>query len=360
MDDQPTLEQLLHQLTEGDMHTSIAAHIQLMKLGEPAVEPLISIVQNPEKKELWWLAADALGHMGDRRAIEPLIDLLKNPLSFDAILARKYTVWALAKLPDPKAVDVLIEMLHEVNSIVDDGVIEYEPDIETISAAISALTEIGDLRALQPILDRFLEDDHYWEDGEFLRDWGEPAFNLLLEMLKSDNPTKRDVAAGLVGELGNLDAVEPLLETLKTDEDGEVRSSAAYALGRLGDSRAFDELLNALNDSNKHIRLSALYGLAGLQDKRAVEPLLEMLQTYDDQEVRQGVIYTLGQLRDSRTFNVLVNALDDPKNYIRGLAVEGLAGLKDKRAIESLTQIMNGTVPDLAQKAKYALEMFKE
>jgi len=51
----------------------------LGRIGEPAVEPLIWVLNNPD----WGVresetATEALGRIGDRRAVEPLIRVLSN------------------------------------------------------------------------------------------------------------------------------------------------------------------------------------------------------------------------------------------------------------------------------------------
>ena len=46
-------------------------------------------------------------------------------------------------------------------------------------------------------------------------------------------------------------------------EDWRVRSAAALALGRIGDARAVEPLIAALNDQDRHVRWEAADGLAG-------------------------------------------------------------------------------------------------
>ena len=48
-----------------------------MKIGEPAVEPLIEALKDKDQ-DVRWEAALALGNIGDERAVEPLIEALKD------------------------------------------------------------------------------------------------------------------------------------------------------------------------------------------------------------------------------------------------------------------------------------------
>ncbi|MBI5669152.1 MAG: HEAT repeat domain-containing protein [Chloroflexi bacterium] len=278
-----TLSELIDKLVAGELVEQIEARTALTKLGSAAVEPLIQLLQNSQYIYSWWLVAAILGNVGDKRVVEPLTELLKNPASFDAGLARKYTAWALGKLKDPRAVDELIKVLHDrIHDDSEDDYVVDEPDVETIEAAIWALTEIGDLQAIEPIIQRLLEGD-YWQEGEFLAKWGEPALKLLLDALNNDDDSIRGYAASLLGEMGDSRAVEPLINLLQNDRSDRVRHHAAYGLGELRDPRAYDALLTALNDSYEQTRVYAAMGLGHLKDRRALDALKKA--AHDEQSV---------------------------------------------------------------------------
>ena len=75
-------------------------------------------------------AAHALGRLGDRDAVDPLI----TSLSDDNLYVRKAAVEALAMLGDWKAVDSILERLTDT-------------DLYVRQAAASALGELGEMRA---------------------------------------------------------------------------------------------------------------------------------------------------------------------------------------------------------------------
>ena len=76
-------------------------------------------------------------------------------------------------------------------------------------------------------------------------DGGEPEqdddtghrFAHYLRMLLDENPGNRWKAADSLGRLGDSRATEPLIDAL-WDEDAYVRKKAAWALGSIGDPRA--------------------------------------------------------------------------------------------------------------------------
>ena len=81
---------------------------ELIRLGEPSVEPLIQALKDEE----WgarYRAAEALGEIGDARVVEPLIQALKdeNPD------VRMRTARALGKIGDERAVEPLIQALKD-------------------------------------------------------------------------------------------------------------------------------------------------------------------------------------------------------------------------------------------------------
>ncbi len=147
----------------------------------------------------------------------------------------------------------------------------------------------------------------------------------------------REVRRGAVEALrqfGDLRAVEPLIAALK-DSDETVRVIAAEALPQFGDSRAVEPLIAALRDSSKVVRRIAVEALGKLADSRAVEPLIAALEdSYE--EVRQDAVKTLGQLGDVRAVEPLIAALKDSDKKVQREAAEALGQLGDVRAVEPL------------------------
>ena len=73
----------------------------------------------------------------------------------------------------------------------------------------------------------------------------------------------KEVAALSLGEIGDSQAVEPLINALG-DENWEVRSSAAKALGKIGNDRAVEQLINLLRDKNENVRWHAVQALEAI------------------------------------------------------------------------------------------------
>jgi len=143
-----------------------------------------------------------------------------------------------------------------------------------------------------------------------------------LARLHDTDAYERQRAAIALGNLGNTEAVEPLMNALK-DEDDFVRNFASKSLGDLGDSRAVDALIQAMNDENLLVRRSAVIALGNLGSSKAVDPLIKTSKNGDD-IVRRAAIEALGNLGDARGIETLIEALRDEDIYVRNGAAEAL------------------------------------
>lgn len=75
-----------------------------------------------------------------------------------------------------------------------------------------------------------------------------------------DQQGVQEVAALALGEIGDSRAVKPLINALG-DDNWEVRSSVAKALGKIGDDRAIQPLIEMLQDRSENVRWHAVQAL---------------------------------------------------------------------------------------------------
>ena len=97
--------------------------------------------------------------------------------------------------------------------------------------------------------------------------------------------------------------------------------------------RTFDELMEVLKDQevSSFSRRSAIADLGRLGDERACEPLVSALQD-EDQYVRREVAKALGELGSPAAVVPLVEALGDPEEYVRRNVIVALGLVGDARA----------------------------
>ena len=135
---------------------------------------------------------------------------------------------------------------------------------------------------------------------------GEPAVEPLIKALKDANSEIRQRAANALGFLGDIRAVEPLIEVL--NDTTIIQSNAAGALGKIGDARAVEPLIEILTDEDKTVRLDAA-GALGKIGEPAVEPLIEVLRS-ESSKVREIVADTLIKIGDAIAVEPLIEILN--------------------------------------------------
>jgi len=190
---------------------------QLVAVGDPAVEPLLSLLEG-EDQELRALAAEALEDLPAARAIPALCAALSDP--DDNLRSRAYQ--ALAAIGTPEVVGPLVPLLDDPEAYIRVGV-------------LGALASLG----VEDVLDRapeFLADPERWVRGSAVDALGalgsETAIPLLGERLADESDWVRREAVIALLRIGSP-AARPGLERALSDQDFEVRLYAAEALKRL-------------------------------------------------------------------------------------------------------------------------------
>ena len=173
-----------------------------------AVVPLINVLSDGDQY-VRRASVVALGQIGDTRAVEPLLEALKDPT--DDVC--KAAAVALGQIKDDSTLDALIAKLPTVDENV-----------------VLALDEIG----WKPGRDE--ASVWYWlvkGDVEKCVAIGAGAVDILITALNVSDEKTNIIAAQALEELGDLRAVEPLIIAL----DGPAAESAARALASLYKSR---------------------------------------------------------------------------------------------------------------------------
>jgi HEAT repeat protein len=201
-------------------------------------------------------------------------------------------------------------------------------------------------------LDEESEEEAIWECVTVLHARGtREVFEAARELARDDEPEARELAADILGQLGQPDHTFPdecantLLKMIQDEEDPGVLQSIAVALGYLHDPRAITPLAALAGHEDPEVREGVAMGLLGYEEAPAVNALLQMIED-ESEEVRNWVAYGLGSeiaLDTPEIRNALIGRLDDESGEVREEAMVGLAKRGDIRVIPAIQDELETT-----------------
>lgn len=144
---------------------------------------------------------------------------------------------------------------------------------------------------------------------KILNKTGVKAVNPLIDRLEKDpNPDVHDAIVRTLGDIGDERAVEPLLRCLREDQEINVRR-CGRAIARIGDKKSVTSLIQILKDGNlqserREAAAEALGIIGGkIKDKSIEEALIEALE--DSDNLVDTIIEALGKVGSEKALNAL-------------------------------------------------------
>ncbi len=225
--DADACKQLISLLATAENDINSRVYPAVLEAGERIVPYLLENIETTDRIRREHVIA-ALGTLKVRAAIPAIGRVLGNPG-----LERRYVAaWALGEIGDPAGVPPLVQALSDANG-------------EVRRYAVKALIRLNRL-----------------------------AVPLLLDFLPSASPIGESGAVRALGDIGDLRALEPLLARVK----GPARQDIFLALGKLKDPRAEAALITGLADADWQIRMNAAMALGPLAGPRAQTALEKTLE----------------------------------------------------------------------------------
>jgi HEAT repeat protein len=115
-----------------------------------------------------------------------------------------------------------------------------------------------------------------------------------------------------VSSLPKTDGIYRIIEKSMADRDPEERISAITDLGNSRDPRAVQSLIDCCRDRDPGIRLHAIEGLQSLRSGRSVEVLIERLRDKTElYETRKRAVMALAAIRSTGAIQELKNRVVD-------------------------------------------------
>jgi len=368
------VKRLIAQLSDSTRRDNAAR--ELIKLGADSVPPLIDALQTQDPGLILYyqhilarissatlpltkaLAAahpitrgrvvEIFGISKDRLAIPALLDALKG----EFFTVRSRAALVLGNIGDASVLPFLLPLLNDAEG-------------EVRSAACVAIASFRDPSTFDDITNVLLDDSLIEVRQSAARALGETkhpaALPFLMEALRDSSWwfEREQAAADLLNAIKNMGpaAVEPLIEALG-DKERAVRRYAATLLGELGDMRAIEELGMALYDLHNEVGKAAADALAKF-GAPTVDIFIEALN-HPEAEIRKNSVAALCKVQDARVVPLLIEMLRDPARDVQKQAMLALGELRDQRAIPELQVIFSNRADrELSMLAKQIIESIK-
>ncbi len=349
-DEHPELPTLIAQL-KTDGCTEIEYNFEqvvpdrnVILYGVDDLEVLIDVLNNGTYSDDRERAAEALGDIGDVRAVEPLINALKSS-------SKGHAVRALGDLKDQRAVEPLLELLVDKNS-------------DSKSWVIEALGKINDPRVILPLINQLGDERHWREIVDVLGRIGAPVLEPLLEAHANANSQERErIELVLQPIKDTIQGGEPLADMRNENEAiaqkafegvrqaGDVETMLAFLRnpGSNWRSNLPNQVIETLIEAKEERLVSVLvdhfsrYGQTAIIaftkiGTPAVGALIELEQSHPEVWMRQSILHALAAIGDPRAFDLLVKALDSLDMITRRIAAVGLGKIGDHRAATPLIE----------------------
>ena len=166
------------------------------------------------------------------------------------------------------------------------------------------------------------------------------AVDALIKALDDSDDFFRSDAAEALGNIGNDKAVDALLIKALDDSYDFVRYCAAEALRKIGNDKAVDALNKALDDSDDSVRFLAARALGEIGNDKAVDALIKALDHSDD-SVRFHAAKALVNIGNDKAVDPLIKALDDSNDSVRICVAEALGNIGNDKAVDALIKALD-------------------
>ena len=242
------IERLIQQLHHPAAHMRSEAAFELGKIASSEVAAVLVDALFAEEdlnvqEDITW----ALSRLG-----EVVLPHLIAGLEHESADIRHKLAHTLGKLGNKKAIPALIQLLTD-----DDPRIRYKSTV--------ALGQIGDIAVVPSLIEALADKNQDVSTGALasLAFWGDEILPQLIEALQHNSDQTCEAVASLLGDLGDIQAVEPLIEALPAAQlAGQL--AIIHALGLLGDKRAIPALEVCLNTDHPHIKIAAKYAMKNI------------------------------------------------------------------------------------------------
>ena len=263
--DPKTVPTFVSALTDTSRDVQLKAIESLGDLGDKSTVAKLAAALTSTDIEIQIAAAEAIGKLGDHRVVPKLLEFLdaqSHEVKDNETLHRLVRI--LQRLRDPRAVLPLCELLDA-------------DDVKLRRRVVEALGTVGDGSA-RLALERVLQRDHADEvraaAAKALGDLGDPAAIGALTTALHETSEVRLKALIALSRFKSTN-VHPVIRQMLVDPLPQIRYQVAGLLGEIGDAEAISDLEQLVADDDPLVKRAALKSLESLGDQRTEAAIIK-------------------------------------------------------------------------------------
>lgn len=252
-------------------------------------------------------AVNALGDLGDARAIEPLVDIFKNSSEFSL---RKGAISSLQRLVELSVLNDLFQQFQraDVNQLPADSLQPQQLE----SAAILELLIVDRTENTATLKAPFGTQFRHRSEALYQKINEGQLAELAQEYIQIEVEPEQEIrraCLAIIGTLKPISAIDALIAVLENPtEIPGIRFQAGLALSQIGEP-AVDALITAFekgDTSTKDIAASALGGIGG---SKARDQLIHALESTTESAIQLTLVDAIAKIGDGTSIQALERQL---------------------------------------------------
>ncbi|MCG8425805.1 MAG: HEAT repeat domain-containing protein [Chromatiales bacterium] len=194
------------------------------------------------------------------------------------------------------------------------------------------------------------------------------AIPLLIERLKDEDIDVCVDAAEALGKIGDERTVQALIDSLENESSGEIASIVAESLGKIASADSINALLKALTERPEglewdgdwdtwwDVQMEAIKGLGLAKATSAVDALAAFMDDETQQDIENDVLNALIAIGGSGVEKVIGRLQDQARRpQQRRRAARALADSNESSTVQALGQALKDPEPEVRAEAALAL-----
>jgi len=364
----PVLESIFKNKNESP-DVLYAAIVALEKLKDQPIVEALKLATQTNSAQIRMHAAKLLGQLKAEDSVLELIRLLADTNDYVKNIASK----ALIRIGEP-SIDPLIAVLDSgarnvipdkdakfiaeyqyiANAYIDDARLAKRR-IATQAAVIQALGALKAKKAIRRLITLLDHDNLHGSVSSALTTMAGAAVPELIEAMRNENDNIRIEVAETLSAIGDRRAIDTFLEALQNDPRKEIQAIVAKALGNMRvhgvNDSAIPLLTEALKlDDTTATNAATALGQIKISTDQTIKMLIAMAMDKRGREtVRNAALFALSQLKPVEAVQpmILLMLSDETSPVIRKGAVTALGEIKSKETVSVLLWVLSTRHDDI-------------